>query len=74
MEANAKPSHGSVICTYADCRFRKEEMINVVGAITGQYTTSPIDCDWSECHFNPNDICSCQCSLMFYECPCGFRM
>jgi hypothetical protein len=74
MEANAKPSHGSVICTYADCRFRKEEYQDVLWEITGRSSTDPGLCDWSECHFDPNDVLSCESTLASETCPCGFRM
>jgi hypothetical protein len=73
MKANAKPSHGSVICTYADCRFRKEEIQDVLGDITGEPSTDPGVCDWSACNFF--DIPqSCECALSEEACPCGFRM
>lgn len=73
MEPNAKPSNGSLICTYRDCRFREEEYQDVVGDITGFKSTHPADCDWSGCHFE--DVpASCECNISDGICPCGFRM
>ena len=68
------PSNGSLICTFADCCFRKDEIEDVVGEITGIPSTEPIDSDWSECGFNPDYIESCEVLLRTKNCPCGFSM
>lgn len=74
MEKETKPSNGSLICTFVDCKFRNEEYQDVVGQITGIRSTNPIDCDWSECVFTGNPPESCECLLSEEKCPCGFRM